>query len=428
MRSYQRKQITSDATIDLSRYNKGEISELDAITTVESDNGISRPHDNDVLSGRGGNINIHPGNETFRRIVEIKKRVYLTAQLKSDKRRIADSVITTIKELHPPGRFLAKNPSTGLWYDVGYEKARDKTSQALRENAPSIRREIENEHFTLRTKIQMKREKLQIKEQEVRRAAERYYAPHHRQQHFDNDYHSKITTPSEYRQENWAENCSTSDTYPCTESGSSTLESSSHIYHATAHQENFSQYNDNGTIHNHSHPYANNGYQLPTDQDYAMQKKKQPVDPSRSVLPTSVQNLTPHCNAFNEVAEMAGMFWNSTTGSMDLSCNTSHSNEEPIRIGDEYNKPNSKQSRAHENEMRTPASPSSIFQRNATETMFNSFKHLTSEDDDILQNMEIEEISSVRHESNGSIGGQSLIHVFDGDSVRNREASEMSML
>jgi len=34
---------------------------------------------------------------------------------------------------------------SGYWYDIGDEKARDKTSQALRENAPSIRAEIETE-------------------------------------------------------------------------------------------------------------------------------------------------------------------------------------------------------------------------------------------------------------------------------------------
>ena len=44
---------------------------------TQSNQGIERPHDNDVLFGRGGNINIHPGNETFRKIVHQKKRVYL---------------------------------------------------------------------------------------------------------------------------------------------------------------------------------------------------------------------------------------------------------------------------------------------------------------------------------------------------------------
>lgn len=41
-----------------------------------------KPHSNDVLCGRGGTINAHPGNEQYRRLVDRKKRVYLTARFK----------------------------------------------------------------------------------------------------------------------------------------------------------------------------------------------------------------------------------------------------------------------------------------------------------------------------------------------------------
>lgn len=34
---------------------------------------VKETHDNDVLCGRGGSINSHPGNERFRRLVETKK-------------------------------------------------------------------------------------------------------------------------------------------------------------------------------------------------------------------------------------------------------------------------------------------------------------------------------------------------------------------
>ena len=37
---------------------------------------------------------------------------------------------------------------TGLWNDVGDKKAREKTSQALRERAPQIRQELEKERVT----------------------------------------------------------------------------------------------------------------------------------------------------------------------------------------------------------------------------------------------------------------------------------------
>jgi hypothetical protein len=104
---------------------------------------VAEPTDNDVLCGRGGSINSHPGNERFRQLVEKRKRIYLTARFKREKRLIASSIVSEIRALSPPGRFLTR--VNGQWESIGDEKARDKTSQALRENAPSIRAEIETE-------------------------------------------------------------------------------------------------------------------------------------------------------------------------------------------------------------------------------------------------------------------------------------------
>lgn len=111
------------------------------------DEQIEIPSENDVLCGRGGSINSHKGNEQFRDLVEKRKRVYLTARFKREKRLIASSIVSEIRAMDPPGRFLARkgNKDSGYWYDIGDEKARDKTSQALRENAPSIRAVIETE-------------------------------------------------------------------------------------------------------------------------------------------------------------------------------------------------------------------------------------------------------------------------------------------
>mmetsp|Transcript_24084 Transcript_24084/g.66760 ORF Transcript_24084/g.66760 Transcript_24084/m.66760 type:complete len:990 (+) Transcript_24084:417-3386(+) len=121
----------------------------DITPTDHSENRVDTPNPNDVLCGRGGNINSHTGNEQFRKLVEKRKRVYLTARFKREKRLIASSIVNEIRAMKPPGRFLARKGSmkddSGFWYDIGDEKARDKTSQALRENAPSIRAEIETE-------------------------------------------------------------------------------------------------------------------------------------------------------------------------------------------------------------------------------------------------------------------------------------------
>lgn len=120
------------------------------------DRPIVTPNENDVLCGRGGSINSHKGNEQFREFVEKRKRVYLTARFKREKRLIASSIVSEIRAMNPPGRFLARkgNKDTGFWYDIGDEKARDKASQALRENAPSIRAEIETEIHEQRAEMQ----------------------------------------------------------------------------------------------------------------------------------------------------------------------------------------------------------------------------------------------------------------------------------
>ncbi len=102
---------------------------------------IFSPGKNDVLFGRGGAINSHEGNITFRQVVNEQKEAYFEAS-KIEKPKIAIRVVQIIKALSPPGRFLAPVNDTDkncnkkdsiLWYDVGFKKARAKASQCLRE-------------------------------------------------------------------------------------------------------------------------------------------------------------------------------------------------------------------------------------------------------------------------------------------------------
>lgn len=41
--------------------------------------------------------------------------------------------------MDPPGRFLDKNPSTGLYFEIGQKRAIEKTSQALRDGVARLR-------------------------------------------------------------------------------------------------------------------------------------------------------------------------------------------------------------------------------------------------------------------------------------------------
>eukprot|EP00980_Cylindrotheca_fusiformis_P000610 scaffold154_cov129-Cylindrotheca_fusiformis.AAC.27 len=106
---------------------------------------IKDPHDNDVMYGRGGGTNHHPGNKRYRKMVEDRKLEYVNSK-RLDKPLVALDIIRVWRAQLPPGRFLKLDEKSGLWNDVGDKKAREKTSQALREKAPLIRKQQEDEN------------------------------------------------------------------------------------------------------------------------------------------------------------------------------------------------------------------------------------------------------------------------------------------
>ena len=101
---------------------------------------IKETHDHDVLYGRGGGTNHHVGNKRYRKMVDDRKMDYVTSK-RLDKPMVALEIIRLWRSQDPPGRFLKLDEETGLWIDVGDKKAREKTSQALREKAPEIRKQ-----------------------------------------------------------------------------------------------------------------------------------------------------------------------------------------------------------------------------------------------------------------------------------------------
>lgn len=105
---------------------------------------IVKPTNHDVLCGRGGGTNNHVGNNHWRTLVSFNKRLYISLP-KRQKMKVAQSIVRAVRCQIPPGRFLQKDPETGLWFDIGDQKAQDKTSQALREGAPDLRSDMEKE-------------------------------------------------------------------------------------------------------------------------------------------------------------------------------------------------------------------------------------------------------------------------------------------
>jgi hypothetical protein len=91
------------------------------------------PGDWDVLCGRGGESNNFVGNKKYRKIVNERKEAYRSIPLKQRKAKTAfvRSIVQHVNNCG--GRFIDLDESTGRYYVVTMEKARKKTSQALRE-------------------------------------------------------------------------------------------------------------------------------------------------------------------------------------------------------------------------------------------------------------------------------------------------------
>jgi len=106
--------------------------------TPNDDSNITTPHPHDVLCGRGGGTNAHPGNIAWRALVAENQAHYLTLNNRH-KRLLCQSIVAAIGSQSPPGRFLSQ--TNGLWRPVSEKKALEKTSQALREGAPQRRQQ-----------------------------------------------------------------------------------------------------------------------------------------------------------------------------------------------------------------------------------------------------------------------------------------------
>ena len=102
---------------------------------------IPQPHPHDVLCGRGGGTNNHIGNSHWRMLVAANKQLYITLP-KRQKMLLSRSIVNAVRSQNPPGRFLQKDSKSNKWFDVGDQRAQEKTSQALREGAPDIRKKV----------------------------------------------------------------------------------------------------------------------------------------------------------------------------------------------------------------------------------------------------------------------------------------------
>lgn len=79
-------------------------------------------------------------NKQFRKNVDDMKEEYVQSK-RARKTAICRELVERWYAMDPPGRFIEKD-SLGLWNEIGEVRARRKTSQLLREDAPTVRDEV----------------------------------------------------------------------------------------------------------------------------------------------------------------------------------------------------------------------------------------------------------------------------------------------
>ncbi|VEU39402.1 unnamed protein product [Pseudo-nitzschia multistriata] len=89
-----------------------------------------KPNEADVLCGRGGKVNKHPGNIVYRKVVEYNKSYYQSVH-KKHRILVSQSIVKAI--INYGGRFMGQNNKE--WSEIGFKRAVQKTSQALRERS-----------------------------------------------------------------------------------------------------------------------------------------------------------------------------------------------------------------------------------------------------------------------------------------------------
>lgn len=85
----------------------------------------------DVLGGRGINVQNHPGNQYYQKVIKREQPTYASLKKTSEKNAVAMHVLCMIQNRSPPGRFLL--PKENGYVLMSNDSALDKIKQALRE-------------------------------------------------------------------------------------------------------------------------------------------------------------------------------------------------------------------------------------------------------------------------------------------------------
>ena len=139
--------ITSLEPLALSRYESNQLLRLDWETLKQklfhrqksSSNAVEPPYtDLDCLCQRGGKAANHPGCQSFLKQKEAMQPSYRRAS-PAEKYQMSKDLVSFVNKRG--GRFLKMN-SAGTWYELDFESARRKASQALRDRSTNREKAI----------------------------------------------------------------------------------------------------------------------------------------------------------------------------------------------------------------------------------------------------------------------------------------------
>lgn len=97
------------------------------------------PKTHDILLGRGKTYQNHEGNQRFRAIIAVHIPKYADKQTTRDeKTRIVESIV---EDIYQGGcSFLKQELPSCVWFEIGYQKVKDKVGHALRDATAEMHR------------------------------------------------------------------------------------------------------------------------------------------------------------------------------------------------------------------------------------------------------------------------------------------------
>lgn len=78
---------------------------------------------NDVVCGTGKTTSSLVGNQRYKVWVNLHKETFTKALYENVRREVARSIVNAVQGSIPAGRFLSLDIHSGLWYDIGYDRA-----------------------------------------------------------------------------------------------------------------------------------------------------------------------------------------------------------------------------------------------------------------------------------------------------------------